>query len=110
MLKKSLIIFFLLGFVYSFSFENKILKKPVIKKKKASNSKIKEDIVDKHDLILQQSLELVRELTNLSDESLQCVREIVTNQDSFASKEECETCQKRLEQYNKKIRYAVRKN
>jgi hypothetical protein len=109
MFRESVAAFFLFGFVSSLSVEEKTVQKPVVikKKKKASKNKIKEEIVDQLDLLLQQSSELIRGLTHLSDESLQCVREIVTNQDSFASKKEYDACQKRLEQYNKKMREMV---
>jgi hypothetical protein len=109
MFRKGVVAAFLFGFVYSLPVEEKVVQKPMVikKKKKASKNKIKEQIVDQLDLLLQQSSELIRGLTNLSDESLQCVREIVTNQDDFGSKKEYETCQKRLEGYNKRVREMV---
>lgn len=109
MFKRGIVTFFLCAITFSFSIVAGNVQKPVIikKKKKISKNKVKEEIVNQLDLVLQQSSELIRRLTNLSDESVRCVRDLITNQDCFASKKECEACQKRLEQYNKKMRDMV---
>ena len=79
--------------------------KCVIKKKvkSASKKEIKEQILDQFDIILQQSSELIRELTYVHDESIRSVKELAMNKEICASKEEYEACQKRLERYTQKM-------
>lgn len=103
MFKKCLISFFLLSSVYLFCTQSVIKKR----KKSPSVNKRKEHIVNQCELALDLSLELISLLGNVCKELALCVKEIVTSNDNFKSKDQCETCQKRLEQYNKKVRCMV---
>ena len=103
MFRKSLISLFLLSSVYIFCSQSVIKKR----KKSLSVNKRKEQIVNQCELALDLSLELISLLGNVCKELALCVKEIVMSNDNFKSKDQCDACQKRLEQYNKKVRCMV---
>lgn len=96
----------IMTFVVTFFAVDCVEKIVVVKKKrekKVSKNKMKEQIVEQLDQIIDQSLELIRELTHVSGESIDHVKEIASNQDKLTSKKECQACQKRLKQYTQKM-------
>jgi hypothetical protein len=105
MFKKCLMSLLLFSSLYIFCAQSVIKKK----EKKPSINQQKEQIVHQCEIALDLSLELISVLGNLCKQLALCVKEIVTNNDGLKSKDECDACQKRLEQYNKEVRNMVEK-
>jgi hypothetical protein len=81
----------------------------VIKKraKTPSRNKQKEEIVHQCEEALDLSLELISLLGHVCKQLARCIKEIIIQSSVLQSKDECEACQKRLEQYTKKVRDMV---